>query len=555
MTTIKVERKYKLAFESVCELLKNGFLADGDDGSDPVTAYTDTDGKSIIDGEYRYVLGTAADEAKKIDEDSSDGIGFSWFAGLRDYTKVSTKSGWESLMEKVSRTYHKLYSLVEYKEKENTVVDKSVKDSCISIVSKLYGTFIPDRAGAAEVVTRSDNEKDDYYGVTLRADISGSTGSSVPILCKAYFKKVQDRIVPISRNDAQEVDRYLQDCVTDEAVALNDKIERTAIGSKDDIIPGTIGAVDELLKARKGITFEDAIYYAGKEDEEEIARLVKQTAHDGAMLRVVAAKILGISHVRWSSHAFDVKENGECTYRISLGINNMITLTCAGCGAMIIDKNEIRVPGEDGEEDSVIVLNPDAPNFGLSQDELDDIENSGVFSNHNYKLSCPENFRNRNCTQFVCLTEEEKVFSYERGDGTVVHKCKSCPYMEIVYSDEKGNRYYTPTLVYACDKHQMVEKASAHQCNVCKRYIADEESKRCPLCQSIALASGTPAARKLYKRYKGMLPITSRMFVAPGDKRAYEDEEVILFCMNKKRYIVHKTKLKDSGLNQKPEKL
>ena len=45
------------------------------------------------------------------------------------------------------------------------------------------------------------------------------------------------------------------------------------------------------------------------------------------------------------------------------------------------------------------------------------------------------------------------------------------------------------------------------------------------------------------------------MFVAPGDKRAYEDEEVILFCMNKKRYIVHKTKLKDSGLNQKPEKL
>ena len=125
-------------------------------------------------------------------------------------------------------------------------------------------------------------------------------------------------------------------------MSRNDAITTETIGAKEDIIFGTIDAVDRLLKSRDGISFADAMFYAGKEDEDEIKRLVSQTAHDGATLRVVAAKILGISHVRWSSHSYDVYEYGERTYRVSLGLNDTVTMTCASCGSTVISSFMMR---------------------------------------------------------------------------------------------------------------------------------------------------------------------------------------------------------------------
>ncbi len=551
MTTVIVERKYKQAFESICELLKDGFLADKKDGNDFVSAYTDRDGKSIIDGEYRYVLGKETDEAAESEKAESGRKGFGWFAGLRDYKKVSEKSRWEGLMENVSRTYHKLYSLVEYKEKRDDAAAERALVACRETVDKLYRTFMPDRTAGVEVRTGADNAMDDFYGVTLRTDISGNTGASVPILCKVYFKRVEGRLMPVARADAVDVENYLGDCVADAVRSHNDAISTEPIGAKDDIIFGSIDAVDRLLKARDGISFEDAMFYAGKEDEDEITRLISQTAHDGATLKVVAAKILGISHVRWSSHAYDIYEYGERMYKISLGLNDMITLTCANCGAVIVDKNAI--PFSDFGRDTEITLYPKRRNFGLTEREIMTLYDNKVFKKHNYRLTCPENFRNPHCTRYVCLTED-RVFSYETPSGETVYHCKNCPYAEIAYTDGKGRKAYTPTLTYACDVHDMVDATSVHKCSVCGRNIQSDES-RCPLCQSIGLASGVPDACALYKKYRGMLPISGRLFVKPSDKRAYEDSEIILFCMNKKRYIVYKSKLKESGLNDKPKRI
>lgn len=551
MTTVIVERKYKQAFESICELLKDGFLADKHDGNDFVSAYTDRNGKAIIDGEYKYVLGKDDAVEEESAQAESGRKGFGWFAGVRDYKKVSQKSRWEGLMENVSRTYHKLYSLVEYKEKRDDVAEEKALVGCREAVDKLYKTFMPDRTAGVEVRPCSDNAMDDFYGVTLRTDISASTGASVPILCKAYFKRVEGRLVSVRREDAVDVENYLGECVVDAAKTYNDAITTEPIGAKDDIIFGTIDAVDRLLKSRDGIKFEDAMFCVGKEDEDEIDRLVSQTAHDGATLRVVAAKILGISHVRWSSHAYDVYECGERMFRISLGLNDMISLRCASCGSTVVDKNVIEF-GDFGR-DTTITLYPKMRNFGLTEREIKTLYDNKVFKKHNYRLTCPENFRNPHCTRYVCLTED-RVFSYETPSGETVYHCKTCPYAEIAYTDAAGRKRYTPTLTYACDVHDMVDSSTVHECSVCGRNIKSEDS-RCPLCQSIGLASGVPAARALYKKYSGMLPISGRLFVKPNDKRAYEDSEIILFCMNKKRYIVYKSKLKDSGLIEKPKRI
>ncbi|MCH5350848.1 MAG: hypothetical protein J1F39_02635 [Clostridiales bacterium] len=549
MTTVYVERKYKQAFESICELLRDGFLADKHDGNDFVSAYTDRDGKSIIDGEYKYVLGTEDSEAEERGAEESSSAGFGWFAGVRDYKKVSQKSRWEALMENVSRTYHKLYSLVEYKEKKSSVAEEIALSSCREIVRKLYKTFLPDRADGAEVRSCEDKAMDDFYGVTLKTDISGSTGASVPILCKAYFRRVEGRLVPVTRDDAVDIDNYLAECVEAAALSRNEAITTEPIAAKDDIIFGTIDAVDKLLKSHDGISFEDAMFYAGREDEEEITRLVSQTAHDGATLKVVAAKILGISHVRWSTHLYDVYEYGEKTYTVSLGLNDMITMRCCGCGTTVINKNELTYT--DSGREVTCVLSPKLNDFGLTEAEIKKIYANKVFKKHNYRLTCPDNFRNPHCTRYVCLTED-RVFTHE-SNGEIVYHCKTCPYAEIAYTDGKGKKHYTPTLVYACDVRDMVDASTVHQCEVCGRNIVGE-SERCPLCESISFASNSAAARTLYKKYRGMLPISTRMS-SSSDRRAYEDSEIILFCINKKRYIVYKAKLKESGLNDKPKRI
>ena len=551
MTTVYVERKYKQAFESICELLKGGFLADKRDGNDFVSAYTDHDGKSIIDGEYRYVLGAEDGEAEDGGAEESSGAGFSWFAGVRNYKKVSQKSRWEALMENVSRTYHKLYSLVEYKEKKSSVAEEIALSSCREIVKKLYRTFLPDRADGAEVRSCADDAMDDFYGVTLKTDISGSTGASVPILCKAYFKRVEGRLVPVTRSDAVDIESYLNECVESAALSRNEEITTEPIEPKDNVISATIDAVDKLLKSYDGIAFEDAMFYAGREDEDEVTRLVSQTAHDGAVLKVIAAKILNISHVRWSTHVYDVYEYGEKTYSLSLGLNDMITMTCSGCGATVINKNEISFV--DGGKDVTLILSPKLHEFGLSDSEIKKIYANKVFKKHNCRLSCPENFRNPHCTRYVCLTDD-RVFTHQTPFGETIYHCKTCPYAEIAYTDGNGKKHYTPTLTYACDVHDMVDSSTVHQCEVCGRNIVGD-SERCPLCESISYSSNSRAARALYKKYRGMLPISSRFSIGPSDKRAYEDSEIILFCVKKKRYIVYKAKLKESGLNEKPKRI
>lgn len=550
-----VERKYKQAYDSVRALLD--ILGDRSEWRELVDAHTD--GDAIVDGDLKYVLGkTGSGES---DAKTTNATVGSWFEGLRHYDLVSEKSRWESLMEKVSQAFHKLYSLVEYKEKKSDGSDESSLESCRAAVDKIFSTFIPDRAGFVECRPSLENAATDYYGVTLRIDVSGSTGASVPVLCKAYFQSVNNVMRPLAHDQAEGIDSYLKSCVDEASRTRDEGINIMSANTREDedVIRGTITAVDNLLKSggSGSVTFEDAIFFAGEEDENEIVQLVSQTAHNGATLKVVGAKILGISHVKWHEHIFDILSGGKQIFKMAVELGNIITMTCASCGRIVVNKSKVSFKNDDGETVTLrLHFGAGVDDCGLLPEEVDAVKEK-VFDVHNYEVRCPKNFRNRNCSRLMCLTEDKVFYEEDPSTGQMRPYCKDCPYTEIVYTDMDGNQHYTPTLTYAVDVGDMVENDPTKPlkyCDTCGRKITT--GTRCALCAKSVKRANDEEARKVYKKYGTMLPLTARLFVSPKAKRAYEDNEIILFCMgDKKRFVIRKAQIKDSGLNGKPERL
>lgn len=143
----------------------------------------------------------------------------------------------------------------------------------------------------------------------------------------------------------------------------------------------------------------------------------------------------------------------------------------------------------------------------------------------------------------------------------VLYKCKDCPYPEIVYTTLSGEKKYTPSMIFAKDTMSLVDTTSEEvkvaKCSSCGRYFTEEalKNKLCPTCSNAEKDYVDSQSKKLYKKYKTLLPLGVRLFSLFSTKYCVEDDELIIFVLGKKKYSFNKLCVKEKGYFDKPRKM
>ena len=141
--------------------------------------------------------------------------------------------------------------------------------------------------------------------------------------------------------------------------------------------------------------------------------------------------------------------------------------------------------------------------------------------------------------------------------GKAQRKCADCPYPEVIYTTLDGERKYTPAMLFATDRLELLEpkENAMKKCSTCGRFftVGAMQGGRCPICSF----NGEPdaQAQKTYRKYRTMLPLGTRLTTAFSPKGAVEDDELILFIVGNKRYLFNKLDAQRTGYLKAPHKI
>lgn len=538
MERIIVGSQYQEAFDSACRLAESGCI-----GSD--VRVTREGGRKVIDnGTYVFVPGDDRADLE-LDDINMTGEGATWFGVLRGGENKNQNAVWVSFIETLASRYHKQFSLVEYMERPAEAAEEERKSRLLAeYADRLTAALFPELVGRYTVRKLTPQESaEDIYGVSMRIELSGGAGAAVPVLCKVYFKKTGHSMVPVSETEAQKINEYLR--------AVKAPSNADGRGGKDaTLVDEALVALESLIEGRESISFADALCYDAKEDAAAVKMLVDGSHEGNVTLECTRVKTLGVLHLKWNIAAADLCIGDRRLLRVVAGEGGRVTMNCLNCrkGYGLIENNEVRLQDENGTE-RVVTLDPGKPDLGLAKEKLQLVRESKRFREHLFRIVCKENLRNENCSAIVC---EDEAFGFE-SDGKKIYKCKDCPYPEIVYRGTDGAARYTPSLVYARDKGALVDRSAVRYCSLCGRAFSANvmQGARCRLCDSTD--DGGKEAEETYRRYADILSVGRRL--SAGKKYCYEDDEMLVFVIGKKKYVFDKLDVGADGYIKAPRRM
>lgn len=554
MGKIIIGKEYEKAFGSICKLVAGGCV--------PEDVVKSADGKRIVTDAYVFeysgdekglnVQGGADIGAGMTDE------GATWFASLRGEHYDDGTAVWLNLIERVAASYHKKYSLLEYKQSARRVSEEE-KDRQYNDVNCILSTLFPELTDVDIREGKEDEGVEDIYGVSLRIELSGGTGASVPVLAKVYFRKRGRKLIPLYREESEKVDKYLYEIIPSEA---GKKQKQPDSSDASETIDAVLDALGNLLYGKtKGYDLTRCMYFSDSVDEKIVRELTEKVSHDNVKLECTSVDTLGISHVRWINASYIVVMGEKPVLRFTAGINNSYSLFCLNCNnGTLIENNRISYvrKDENGEEEEVtLFIDPEAgEGLGFDGEQLEEILSHGEFLGHLMRMSCPENPRVHNgCGRFVCRADMENLGTEE----APVYKCKDCPYPEVVFHSEDGTKKYTPSLAFARDKMTLVEKSQVSVCDCCGRSFSHEKmhGQICEFCYEATASRGADKekAKKKYRRYAQMFSLATRLKYLRKEKLCFEEEDVLLFVLGNDRYVFNKMGLEPYGFVAKPRKV
>ena len=536
---IYVGLEYKDAFDSICSLIKGGCL----DGLN----YSVSNG-IISDGLYEYELMLTSNNRESDLKIGFDKNGATWFKALRGEAVENDDSIWATFIENVGIEYHKRYSFVEFKQQPKSNKEKAMLYSkCSVFASNFVNTFYPQFVNKIDVKQVDDESIiDDVYGVSMRVELSGGTGASLPILGKLYFSGEEGVIKPIETVLASHIDETLSNIIPDDA-----KAESLALPS--DLVDITLTAIDKIVTSQEE-NLADYLCVTNEDDRYAINGLIDKLSHENLEVECQRLDILYISHVKLQNYACDVYSRGSKLFRLIVNSDNSITVYCLTCNdsSPLVFRNSIDYFNEQGEPISV-TLDDTLPNFGLSEFDLDEVKNFSSIGSHFIEVDCSNSGTIATCHTYKCKSQLFEVTI----KGKSVYKCLDCGRPEVVYTDYKGDKYYTPHLVYVTDKKAMMPLSEdLYRCSVCGRYYTktSKNARLCPLCSRVfGLPSRSDFA--LYKYYKSMLSLSTRFFRGASKKACFEDDELIIFKVGRAIFAFNKLNVKDVGYIKAPKKM
>lgn len=538
MAKIIIGREYASEFESICALYAGGFLSSDVHIIKAQGKVIQTPSHTFEYSEREHGVNGSGEGEERTLNFSADGA--SWFAPLRGEKFDSGNADWKQLVMDVAADYHRHYSLIEFRQAK----DKGTLNEERRLKERFKTGFIDRVFNEGVRYVMAENriiEPENYYAVSLRLEINGG-GESAPLLGKIYFREGEDgRLTPITFAEAGRIDEYISGSVPDED-------GRGGEGIVDVKLVGRVfaGLENSFVSGK----FSKYVSFGGKY-KKEIENMLSQLATSEVKeLECTNVKVLGISHVEWEKSVYPVTYRGKVVLKFIVGLNGYVSLVCANCGnGVIVDGNIIKFK-EAVPEGCNSVINFDADNLGLIEDDINAIKTCGEAADHLFAVACAENQRNGDCRRTVCASQ---TVAFESGE----RKCKNCRYPEIVFTDifsEDGNGGYTPALHFAFDKLSLVDTPTV-KCRCCGREFDKSNMVRGELCSFCADTEHSAKAKKLYRKYGGMLSLTVRLSHLFAQKYCREDANVIIFELGSDRYVFDKLTAARSGFIKKPRKV
>lgn len=546
MAKIIVGQEYAKEFESICALYGGGFLSSDVHIKKAHGSVIQTPTHTFEFREKEHGVNGSGENEEQTLAFNKDGA--SWFSALRGEKFDSGNADWKQLIMDVAADYHKHYSLIEFRHtasKASYAEERRLRDR---FKTGFIDRVFPDGASFTVAENRR-TAPENYYAVSMRLEINGG-GESAPVLGKLYFRDGGDgKLTPVSAREAERVQVFIES-----AVPAENDVETA--GFIDVALVGKV--FSGLEKTFRGGKFADYAAFNGKY-KREIKNLLAQLAtSEIKSLECTNVKVLGISHVEWERSVYDVYYRGRNVLELTAGVNGTVSLTCSNCGenALLVDGN--RVVFKDGDAD--VELNFERDDLGLTPQHIAQIRESGEINDHLFTVACKENPRNRDCTRVVCASQAINVAVGKNSDGSEIYerKCRGCRYPEIIFtdifSDGDGVGKYTPRLQFAADTLSLVDVPTV-RCRCCGREFTVSAMPANKICHFCARDDKSSTAKKLYRKYAGMLSLGVRLAHLFAKKYCREEDNVILFELGRDCYVFDKLNFKEHGFIKKPEKV
>ncbi|MBR2989218.1 MAG: hypothetical protein IKC64_05805, partial [Clostridia bacterium] len=435
--------------------------------------------------------------------------------------------------------YHKRFSLFEC-DHTCTQLSPASRSKYAEIGRKIINLFWPQMTDISIVDGDSETGLENIYCVFLRMSISCGTGEARPVLCKVFFRQEKGMFVPIRREEAQVVAEELEHL----ANQTNPSNQTKTDGS---MIALALTALENLTSDKSG-EFDRCVYFESGPDCATTNEFIIKGPNNFVTIECSEIKPLGIAHVKWRNDSVVIMHGGKnMFYLVADESGTKYTLRCAGCQSAPIIRNNVILVGE-GDEQISYTIDPSKDNLGLSDADIKLIKDNGAVAEHYAKISCNAMSRRlgRACEKFVCNVNAQNFGDQENP----VLRCADCPYPEIVYTDENGERKLTSTLIGAVNENGrkvMVEKKGVFTCDLCGRTFVNALSKKmsgeryCTFCANVVKklngdVEPTTQERETYNRYAQALPVLTRAFTGAKRKFAFERDDAVFFIVGNKVY-------------------
>lgn len=548
MAYIKVGRKYREAFQSICDLVKSGCI----DRSIVFHAQAD---RVIETEQYTFEYD---DELETVDTGREMGVfpdGATWFRGFRGGDSDSGMAVWHDLLELIATNYHREYSLVEYIQDSLSQTGEEIRmhKNLIERMLTVLNYNVSDVAIAAQ-----EDSVEDVYALSMRIEVFTGAGEPKPLLCKIYFRKRNGVFIPIHKEEAQEIDTYINNivCKRYESDPSSNAASNTATAT--EIVDGVLNALDNQIHGNMHLRFDESMIVTNDIDRRNFADFLENGIGNEVQLECRKIKVLGISHVQWIDPTFYVYVDNVKAFLAKIDVNDTVTLLCC-CNDpnnKLIERNTITCRSEQLGRVEKLHLDPERDDFGISEQQIEMIREQSAFADHFIPISCPETRRRGiECMRYICKSNA-LAFTV---NGSTCYKCPDCPYPEVVYHGTDGKPMYTPSLYFDADSLSAVTEET-EICRFCGRTYAKEAMDTGLYCRFCASAvetakngTVTKAEKRAYRLYSGMIPLSTRIVNLMNKKSCFENADRLIFFVGKKKFFFDKLDLNERGKLKSPE--
>lgn len=541
-----IGKEYESAFNSICELYRNGYISQG------ILEQVNLSEKEITYRDTVFALRPYEEQNNDLSAVMTE-KGASWFEKIRNMEKVdSGASDWLALIADVAEDYHKHNSFLEFCQKDHTI-EKETINRQITDINAFLQKFYPHLDDTQIVVGKGENATVDIYAVNFLMDINNGVGEFQKVLGKVYFKYMNRKYFLLRKEEGNEIEQQIR------AVIETNDFENAETGSditrNSTVINEVLAELDRVIRQGQ---FTEAVVFAGEKDLRIIEHYLSNGPQISVTLDCLHLRVYAIHHIRWTNTVYQVERHQVPLLYFLANSANQLTVSCARCreeedGILMVD-NRIEYE-KDGIRKSVF-LDFSRKDLGIDEEQVFEIQQMSDFSKHLLPVRCSDvgmREHNIDCVRYIC---ERDGFEY---NGK--RYCRDCTHPKIVFRDHTGEAKLTATMGYASDLNSFAEYSDLRKCRICGRSFFHEFESAVPECALCGkIRNGTVGqGENVYAEYRDLFSLAKRIFVHRAGTVAIEDGEVVIFRIKSfgrtHYYIYDKLSMLKKGYLDGPKKL